>query len=494
VWDRDYPVSLRETHPDGGSEFVAEFSLTPEDREQFRQVVGSALGGNLKLKLTPKRETSSFEVVIKGPSKKRLTERREKIVTFIKANLDFQYIPSVRTEAQASRVVQSMLARELRETWNTPEYTRLMAQVRDLQEPVLQRVSEAVRETISRFVPAVRQVRIEPISYATQPRIDEVRILINDGTMTPLEQKGDGIKSLTALALMRASTPSSSTKSNVILALEEPESHLHPMAIHGLRDILYDISRTHQVIITTHSPVLAARSNIASNIVVRSAHAKPARSLKEIREVLGVRLADNLVSANLVLLVEGESDRNVLMKWLGAMSAPLRNHLHNGMLVIDWLGGADKLEYKVGELKAALCNVHCFLDHDDAGRNAAESAIRNGRLRDGELSFVTCPGMAESELEDLINVDRYIDRLNAEYSIHLDPAALTATTSKWSNRIGAEFRRLGKAWNQRIASDVKRCVADITVQEGVSCIRPERRGVIDALTEALCVRLDALGH
>ena len=98
---------------------------------------------------------------------------------------------------------------------------------------------------------------------------------------------------------------------NLVLALEEPESHLHPNAIHQLKGVLQEIATRHQVIMTTHCPLFVDRTSIRSNILVNNRMARPARSIQELRMALGVRAADNLQHAELILLVEGDDDREI---------------------------------------------------------------------------------------------------------------------------------------------------------------------------------------
>ena len=93
------------------------------------------------------------------------------------------------------------------------------------------------------------------------------------------------------------------------MAVEEPEAHLHPQAIHELREVLVGLSDKNQIILTSHSPLFVNPAKIESTIVVReSRKAAPAKNIAEVREVLGVRLSDNLESARLVAVVEGEDD------------------------------------------------------------------------------------------------------------------------------------------------------------------------------------------
>ena len=60
---------------------------------------------------------------------------------------------------------------------------------------------------------------------------------------------------------------------------------------------------------TTHCPLFVDRTSIKSNILVHKNKAVPAKDVRQIRDILGVRASDNLQNAELVLLVEGEEDR-----------------------------------------------------------------------------------------------------------------------------------------------------------------------------------------
>jgi putative ATP-dependent endonuclease of OLD family len=99
-----------------------------------------------------------------------------------------------------------------------------------------------------------------------------------------LARKGDGVQSLAALSLMRQVSDAAPGR-QLILAIEEPESHLHPTAIHQLKAVLAAIARTSQVIMTTHCPLFVDRTNVKSNIVVHNRRAVPAKSVREMRDV-----------------------------------------------------------------------------------------------------------------------------------------------------------------------------------------------------------------
>jgi predicted ATPase len=112
-------------------------------------------------------------------------------------------------------------------------------------------------------------------------------IIINDGTPTLLQYKGDGVQSLAALGIMRHASEKSAHGKNFVIAIEEPESHLHPSAIHELRDVINELSGNHQVVLTTHCPLFVDRANISNNIIVHGKKARPAKKVQEIRDILG---------------------------------------------------------------------------------------------------------------------------------------------------------------------------------------------------------------
>lgn len=129
-------------------------------------------------------------------------------------------------------------------------------------------------------------------------------IRIDDGQNTDIQNKGDGVKSLVTLALLNNIHSNESGMS--IVAMEEPEAHLHPEAINRLRNSIYALTGNSQVIISTHNPLFVNRECIYKNIIVENGIVKQASNIREIRDVLGVKVSDNLYDAETMLLVEGK--------------------------------------------------------------------------------------------------------------------------------------------------------------------------------------------
>lgn len=485
-WDADYPISRQEAHPDGESVFRLEFQLTEEERSEFKTAVGSNLNESLPIEIRIGRRDPSFKVIKKGPGSKTLNRKSQEIAAFIGGRVEVTYIPAVRTAQKALSVVQDMVSRELATLEDRVDYQRAVKKIADLQNPVLQKISKQIQNALQEFLPNVASVDVsvsERVRFAAMRR--NVEVTVDDGTPTALARKGDGVQSLAAISLLRGTNP---TKRQSILALEEPESHLHPRAIHRLRSVIDELSRTHQVVLTTHCPLFVDRVNTETNIVVTGSKATPAKSLDEIREVLGVRASDNLRHASLVLVVEGSSDARIVRTIASSHSAVLRAALKSNTLAIEHLHGAGKLTYKLSELTNALCNHHTLLDNDDAGRRAGDAALAEGLTTTANVNYITCPGMANSEIEDLIQRDVYADWIDQTFGVDIRKPTFRGNR-KWSDRMSRTFEAQGKQWNKANSLRAKDGISEIVANAPHGALIETKTGALVSLLERLEARL-----
>ena len=489
-WPRDFPVSLQSRNPTGRSEFTLEFDLTEEDFEKFRTQVGVNLTTNLKIKLGFGPEDVSIDILMKGPGKRTLNIKKEQIAEFIRTHVAAEYISALRPSEVALDIVDGLIEGELAALEEQTEYKRLIKQVQALQQPILDKIADKLKRTVSGFVPGVRNIEItnERMAHAFRTSFN---IMVDDGAKTGLSTKGDGIISLTTMSLMKHVSEESLGEKSLILSIEEPESHLHPEAIHGLRQVLKDISRQQQVIITTHSPILVEREQVGQNIIVMAGRAGKARRIEEIRDALGIQLADNLIGAYVVLLVEGEEDRELISSILASLSSALRNSLTQHLLAIDHLGGATNLHYKVTFYKQNVCNIHAFMDDDEEGRRAIEGALRRNILEPSDYNIATCQGMKNSELEDLFQLDAYSQAVQERFGVVLNQPRFRTAKAKWSDRVQDVFKVSGKMWNRSVKMQVKRAVVDACIEKGANSLNPHRRGPIDTLVATLEAKLSA---
>ena len=245
------------------------------------------------------------------------------------------------------------------------------------------------------------------------------------------------------------------------------------------------ISENHQVIITTHNPLFVQRNNISNNIIVDHGTAKPAKNIKEIRELLGVLPEDNLINASHVLVVEGEDDKIALNKILSSLSPTIKDALIKNKLVIQPPAGATNLNYELSRLRSYVCRYFVFLDADEAGYDAAEKAIEKGLLSESDVKYSICNGNNTAEFEDCLKKDFYIEAIRNKFSVDLGVTSFR-NSKKWSDRVKTVFLSQGQRWTEAVEKKVKMEVTKlIPVEDADSVLDEHKRGSIDALVNAL---------
>ncbi len=485
-----FQFKSRERRATVSQSFRWSLNLTPEEVTDFKAEIKSNLNGTLPIRISLGNDSATISIAKKGPGAAALTKKALLIGRFINRRLGYRYIPTIRNAKAAGRVVSDMVEEELSAVEQFPEYKNAIQQIEALQDPILKRLSASIQSTLIQFLPAIKGVKVSVASEARASALRSSEIYVNDGTETKLEFKGDGVQSLAAIALMRHASQRGAGSKHVIVAVEEPESHLHPSAIHGLKSVLQDLAKEQQIVITSHCPLFVDRSNIDANVSVNHNKARVAKNIQEIREILGVRASDNLRHAELVLVVEGDEDKIALNAMLPIFSSFLQTALKSGSLVIDTLQGGSNLSYKVGLLQEALCSTHAFLDYDKAGRDAFEKAKLQGLLLDADTNFATREGFVESEFEDLIAPDLYRQMMQTTYRISLDSPKFK-TNKKWSERMRENFKLQGKNWNDQLKVEVKHKIALLIASDPSNAVSSYNLPPLHSLANALAERLGA---
>jgi hypothetical protein len=196
-----------------------------------------------------------------------------------------------------------------------------------------------------------------------------------------LHEMGGGIEQLLVLATVLHTTDRSFS-----VAIEEPETHLHPGAQRFLLERLYDDQR--QVFLATHSPTFlnasspksiyrVAMTDGLSKVTAVSDSSELVQTLKD----LGVRNSDVLLSDG-VLFVEGPSDEDALL----AISFVLGLDLTQRNIGIVHIGSGERapaaapLASNTLEALSAKAGIpHLFLlDRDE--RSAADVEYLESRI------------------------------------------------------------------------------------------------------------------
>lgn len=484
-WERDFPRALRDRQPDGKTVFDFEFELTEPELAQFRTEVRSQLVNPLCIRLELERTgTATFNVRKKGAGSPFLTKKRDLIARFLEARLAVEYVPAVRTSVRSTSIVERMLRRELMALRSNPDYLAALAQMQAIQQPTLDALGESLESTLKAFLPDVKSVRVMLPVAEVYDGSTHCQIILDDGTPTPLHMKGDGVQSLAALSLIRHASEEVKPGRELILAIEEPEAHLHPGAIHRLAGVLTDIAQTQQVVMTTHCPILVQRDSLGSNIVVRDNKARPASSVAELREVLGVRVHDNLASAEVLLIVEGTHDVTIVSAALRFRSTILTDALDAGRLAVRNLGGGSNLTYSLSEAGSGLLRRHVFVDNDQAGRRSIEDAEGEGLLRPSEVTVASHPSGRDAEIEDLIRVDCYASAFASEFNVAVTEDTFDGS-GKWSSALKQAFTAQGQPWSRSRESAAKQRLAQAVAASNLDPVHPERAGPLEALVRAL---------
>lgn len=210
------------------------------------------------------------------------------------------------------------------------------------------------------------------------------------GAKLPLQRHGEGTQSLAVLMLFQAFTAATlgeayDPESTPILALEEPEAHLHPSAIRSLGAFLNDLLG--QVVVTSHSGDLVSRVPITS---LRRLYKR--QGVTHIGRVLSTTFSDDeeravdynvrlskghYLFSRCWLLVEGKSDYHLMPFLIDLMGHSLDEC---SVSVIEYSQSAGKCDPLI-KLAAAL-GIEWFLTAD--GDSEGHGYIKRAEAHLGE--------------------------------------------------------------------------------------------------------------
>lgn len=317
---------------------------------------------------------------------------------------------------------------------------------------------EIVRERIAQTGKLVPLSSTDPVSVEAVPaRIQDmlartqVKLSSRTGARLPLEQHGSGTQSLSVLFLFEAFLQSRLAEAfdkhaEPILALEEPESHLHPSAIRALWPTLESLAG--QKLIATHSgdlvsvvPLTNIRRLARTGGQVRVFSVKPGRldADEERKVAYHVRAKRGaLMFAKCWLLVEGESEFTVIPEF-----ARIRGE------------GFDQAVVSCVEI--AQCGVaplikvaddlgiewHLIVDGDPDGQRKAKTAetLLGSRSRNDRITVLTEPDI-EHCLWNAGYAHVYEKAVSAKYEASI--TAAKGTEQYADETIKAAVKSLGK--------------------------------------------------
>lgn len=491
AWETDLPDTVRQTKPNSATVLEFDFELSDDEVSEFKARTKSSNNGALKVRLRLYRDRREMEIVKRGPGSKAINGKKVAIAKFISERVRVQYIPASRPAYESVALMRAEVGARLAALERDDQYRDALKVVLERRKDALTPLGSSVTSALQRFLPNVESVELEPSGrdyYGVNPWAwTDFDFMVDDGVRTPLASKGDGVQSLAAISLAH-SLALTTSDTDMILAVEEPEAHLHPAAVHELRTVLDEIARDQQVVITTHSPLLVSRGDVSGNVIIRENRAVQAASLSQVRQVLGVRVADNLQSARVALLVEGLGDRRIASCLLAARSEVLQRAIDDGSLRMEIITGAANAAYQFRHFYDSVCRVHVLLDDDAAGRKALEALECEQGFSRRDVTAVSVVGMSESELEDLLDEAQLASTILKAFNVVLDDAN-THPAKKFKLRMQDHFTASGAGWTKAVEDELKTVIADVVESDPSQIIREDRAGPLTALIRELEAKL-----
>ena len=371
---------------------------------------------------------------IKGaPNKKGDEARLDKDLRQFRKCIRFIYLRSGESLSHfLSGAFKELLHTVLREhlSGHVAEANRRREQyIRELMGELLTPLGQHTLGQLAEVMEEIHDVKVKPFVPDLEETLSKASIFVADSAETPLGNKGTGVRGTFLVALMGYLARHS--KRSLILAVEEPESFLHPHAQEELRDDLVRLAKRKDVtlLVTTHSPFVLPHSEHAIITPLRkqpdgrtdfdkqisgdSPHAPAVSCL--FGETITPWVLDAVEklkgNARAVLMVEGETDKFYL------------EHAAEVAGRSDLLKGLD-IRYGEGACKAAVGAILLrqmmgqdgpiivLLDSDEHGKSAASLLKKKFHWHGGDvltyrkwrtLEPATVPVEAEDMLpEDLL--------------------------------------------------------------------------------------------
>lgn len=307
----------------------------------------------------------------------------------------FVKIPSVRmTDGKGSDTdslerlldtLEAVLVRKgrARSTALQQAYAELVEPLETMVSEVLDESAVAIKDDLP-FQENTVSFRLPDSSHALRAMLAAAVIESQGAVTVPVAQRGTGFQSALVLGILRyVAQRESQSAGDLFFAVEEPEAFLHPQTQRAMAKIIRDIASSAQVLVTTHSSVLVDSFKVdqIARLPLQPAGLEHQWHRPELKPTDVGRLTrhcsasnSELVFANAVVFVEGESDFGVVEDLLGTTVGAPGGHYALGVTVIE-AGGIDTAKYLLQLAKLFGVRAYVRADRDSLHKRDGKRAL-----------------------------------------------------------------------------------------------------------------------
>lgn len=199
---------------------------------------------------------------------------------------------------------------------------------------------------------------------------------------------------------------------NRIVALEEPEIHLHPSKQREFLEYLQQKSKDRQIILTTHSPVIAGNLNLRNVNLVKLSNSGETTvepltddNVEEVIDELGIKPSD-IFNDDVIVFVEGTDDVSIFTAWRKLLQPSSKIGFFDS-------GGWTKMEYfaNAAILKSESVQIPSFFIFDgDTKKTERNETIKKKLVEEAAIDKTHFITLNLNSIENYILVPSAINK------------------------------------------------------------------------------------